>query len=512
MQRALVIGAGHNGLVAAIHLAAHGLDVTVLEHAPRPGGATVSGQVTLPGFIHDHCAAFVPMAAASSAIAELELEREGLVWIDPPHVLAHPFDDGSAIALHRSVEATVESLGSAGPGWAAAMKQMLPLAEPLVQSVLATLPPLRAPLRLAGGLRSDLAEWTRRLLGSVEALGLDLFDGDRRATAWLSGSAQHSGLPPSTTVSGAFGFLLQMMAHSHGWPLAQGGTGELVEALVRRAERESVKIRCSAAVSELLLSGGRVAGVRLEDGEQIAADAVISTVSAGVLARLVPDGALPHGMERRLRRWRYGTGAFKLDYALSAPVPWMAAEAREAAVVHVGGELHELTAAAQAGARGEVPQRPALVVGQQSLYDPTRAPAGQHTLYVYAHVPSCYSEEDEYIAELIERQLERFAPGFGGVVRSRAMRPLAQSERENPSLVGGDLGGGSYELDQQLVFRPTPQLSRYRTPLKGLYVGGASTHPGGAVHGISGRGAARALLRESRLLPWRRAAERGRGD
>lgn len=441
------------------------------------------------------------MAAASPAVRELELEKDGLVWIDPPHVMAHPFDDGSAIALHRDVGATVASLGPAGRGWEAATERMLALAEPLVQSVLSPLPPVRPALRLVAGLRTELAEWMRRLLGSVEALGLDLFDGDTRATAWLAGSAQHSGLAPSTTASGAFGFLLQLMSHSHGWPLPQGGMGELADALVRRAEREGAAIRCSATVRRLAVRGGRVVGVELEDGERIAADAVVSTVSAGVLARLVPDGALPVGLERRLRRWRYGTAAFKLDYALSAPVPWTAGEAREAAVVHVGGELEELTAAAQAGARGELPARPALVVGQQSLYDAMRAPAGEHTLYVYAHVPPAYPESDEHVAELIERQLERFAPGFGGVVRSRAMRPPGQTERENPSLVGGDLGGGSYELDQQLIFRPTPQLSRYRTPIKGLFVAGASTHPGGAVHGMSGRGAARALLRENRSLP-----------
>ncbi len=505
MKRVLVIGAGHNGLVAAINLAAHGLEVTVLEHAPRPGGATSSSELTLPGFVHDHCAGFAPMAAASRAIRELDLERDGLAWIDPPLIMAHPFEDGSAIALHRDVDATVASLGKAGPGWEAAMKRMLPLAEPLVQSVLSPLPPLRPALRLGAGLRSELAEWTRKLLGSVEALGLDLFDGDTRAAAWLAGSAQHSGLPPSTTVSGAFGFLLQLMGHSHGWPLPEGGMGQLADALVRRAEREGAAIRCSATVRRLLVRGGRVAGVELEDGEQIGADAVVSTLSAGVLARLVPDAALPAGIERRLRQWRYGTGAFKLDYALSAPVPWTAGEAREAAVVHVGGELVELTAAAQAGARGELPRRPALVVGQQSLHDSTRAPPGQHTLYVYAHVPATYSESDEHVAELIERQLERFAPGFGGVVRARAMRAPAQTERENPSLVGGDLGGGSYELDQQLIFRPTPQLSRYRTPIGGLFVAGASTHPGGAVHGMSGRGAARALLRANRSLPWRSA-------
>jgi phytoene dehydrogenase-like protein len=503
VTRIVIVGAGHNGLVAAIQLAAHGLDVTVLEHAPHPGGASSSTEATLPGFVHDHCAAFVPMTAASPAMRELRLEREGVEWVDPPTVLAHPFEDGSAIALHRDVAATVDSLGPAGAGWDAAMRRMLPLAAPLVESVLSPLPPVGSGLRLAGALRGDLVEWTRRMLGSVEALGLDLFDGDRRATAWLSGSAQHSGLPPSTTVSGAFGFLLQLLGHSHGWPFPRGGMGELAAALVRRAEREGATIRCSSTVVGVDVRRGRVTGVRLASGEQVRADAVVSTVSAGVLARLLPADALPGALQRRLERWRYGTGAFKLDYALAGPVPWAAAEARSAAVVHVAGALDELTAAAQAAHRGQVPARPALVVGQQSLFDDSRAPDGKHTLYVYAHVPSRYDEPDEQVAELIEDQLERFAPGFRSLVLARAERSPAQAERANPSIVGGDIGGGSYELDQQLVFRPSPMLSRYRTPLRGLYVAGASTHPGGAVHGMSGRGAARALLRDQRLRPWR---------
>lgn len=510
MSRVLVIGAGHNGLVAAIQLAAHGLDVTVLEHAPRPGGASTSSAVTRPGFVHDHCAAFVPMAAASPAIGELELEADGLEWIDPPAVLAHPFEDGRAIALHRDLDATLDSLarggdfgGRAAAGWRSAMRTMLPLATPLVESVLSPLPPVVAGARVGAGLNRDLLEWSRRLLGSVEALGLDLFDGDRRATAWLSGSAQHSGLPPSTTVSGAFGFLLQLLGHSHGWPLPRGGMGELSAALVRRAEREGVTIRCSAPVRSLLVCRGRVTGALLESGEQVEGGAVVSTVTARVLARLLPPGALPGRLHRRLQRWRSGTAPFKLDYALSAPVPWAAEEARTAAVVHVAGALEELSAAAQAASRGELPTRPALVVGQQSLLDPTRAPAGAHTLYVYGHVPSQLDASDEQVSELIEAQLERFAPGFADVVLERAARSPAQTERENPSLVDGDLGGGSYELDQQLLFRPDPRLCRYRAPLSGLYVAGASTHPGGAVHGMSGRSAARALLRDRRLRPWR---------
>jgi phytoene dehydrogenase-like protein len=206
---------------------------------------------------------------------------------------------------------------------------------------------------------------------------------------------------------------------------------------------------------------------------------------------------------RRLGIWRYSTAAFKLDYALNAPVPWTADAPRAAAVVHVGGELRELAAAADAGQRGEMPQRPALVVGQHTLSDPSRAPEGKHTLYCYAHVPARYECSDEDVAELIEGQLERFAPGFSDVVLGRAIRNPRQTEAENPSLVDGDLGGGTYELDQQLIFRPAPELCRHRTPLRGLYIAGASVHPGGSVQGMGGRSAARALLADRRLRPWR---------
>jgi phytoene dehydrogenase-like protein len=475
----------------------------VLEHAPRPGGATASTSATLDGFVHDHCAGFAPMTVASPAMRELALEREGLEWIDPPAVMAHPFEDGTAIELARDVEATVASLGAAGPAWRDAMDRMLPLAQTLTEAILSPLPPVRPSLRLAAALRRDGLEWGRRLLGSVEALGLDLFEGDRRATAWLSGSAQHSGLPPTTAGSGAFGFLLQILGHRHGWPFPRGGMQAIVDALVRRGERDGARITCDAHVERVLVRGGRVAGVRLADGTEVAADAVVTTVSAGVLCRMLPDGALPARTARRLQRWRYGTGAFKLDYALSGPVPWTAEAPRRTAVVHVAGALEELAAAADAGQRGEVPERPALVVGQHSLHDPTRAPAGQHTLYAYAHVPARYALEDDAVADRIQAQLERFAPGFSSLVLARASRPPWQTEQENPSLVGGDLGGGAYELDQQLVFRPTPELCRYRSPLRGLYVAGASIHPGGAVHGMSGRGAARALLQDQRLRPWR---------
>lgn len=506
-RRVIVVGAGSNGLVCAINLARAGLDVTVLEHAPRPGGASSSGAVTLPGFIHDHCAGFNPMTVASPAMRELQLENEGVRWINPDAVMAHPFPDGSAIALHRDLDATARSLQDAAPGagpaWSALINQFRPLAQRMTEAVLGPLPPVTRAVALAAALRRDGLLLARRMTGSIEALGLDVFDGAQRPTAWLAGSAQHSGLPPTTAGSGAFGFLLQLLGHTHGWPFPAGGQGALADALLAIADREGVTVRCDAHVERIEVRGGRAAGVRLRGGEHIAARDVITTVSARPLLAMLPDDALPHRLMRRLRVWRYGTAAFKIDYALRAPVPWTAPEAREAAVVHVGGDLPALAAAAEAGGRGEVPEHPALVIGQHTLYDRSRAPEGRHTLYCYAHVPAAYDCPDDAIVERIEAQLERFAPGFRAGVLARAVRNPAQTEAENPSLAGGDLGGGSMELDQQLIFRPAPELCRYRTPLRGLYVAGASVHPGGSVQGMGGRSAARALLHDRRLRPWR---------
>ncbi|MDQ6607353.1 MAG: NAD(P)/FAD-dependent oxidoreductase [Actinomycetota bacterium] len=506
-KRVVVVGAGSSGLVCSINLAQAGLDVTLLEHAPRPGGASSSVQATLPGFVHDHCAGFNPMTVASPAMRELDLEAEGVRWVRPEAIMAHPFEDGTAIALHHELEPTVASLEAtspaAGAAWGELIEQYRPLARRLVETILGPLPPVRQPLALAAGLRRDTLLLARRMAGSIEAFGLDVFDGASRPTAWLSGSAQHSGLPPATAGSGAFGFLLQLLAHSYGWPFPAGGQGQIAEALVRIAERAGVTLRCDAHVERILVRGGRAAGVELRGGEELSARDVVSTISARALHGLLPDDALPHRLMRRLRIWRYGTAAFKLDYALGAPVPWTAPEAREAAVVHVGGELRDLSAAAEAGARGDMPERPALVIGQHTLLDPSRAPAGNHTLYCYAHVPARYDRSDADVAALVEAQLERFAPGFADTVLARAIRNPQQTEAENPSLVGGDLGGGSYELDQQLLFRPAPELCRHRSPLRGLYITGASVHPGGSVQGMGGRSAARALLSDRRLRPWR---------
>ncbi len=447
------------------------------------------------------------MTIASPAMRELELEAEGLRWISPEAIMAHPFADGTAIGLHHGLEPTVTSLERACPGagraWQELIERYRPLAERLSETILGPLPPVRHGLALGAVLRREALLLARRMVGSIEAFGMDVFDGATRPTAWLAGSAQHSGLAPSTAGSGAFGFLLVLLAHAGGWPFPEGGQQRIADALMAIASREGVTVRCNAHVERLLVSSGRTTGVVLRDGEELAARDVVTTISARPLAALLPEGALPGRLFRRLRIWRYSTAAFKLDYALSRSVPWSASEAREAAVVHVGGELREFSAAAEAGQRGDVPERPALVVGQHTLLDPTRAPDGKHTLYCYAHVPARYDRSDEEVASLIEAQLERFAPGFAGTILARAIRNPAQTESDNPSLVDGDLGGGTYELDQQLLFRPAPELCRHRTPLKGLYVTGASVHPGGSVHGMGGRSAARALLADRRLRPWR---------
>lgn len=469
--RAIVIGSGHNGLVAALRLAERGHSVLVLETAAVPGGGVRSEEATLPGFVHDTCAGFFPLTAVSPAFQELALDLD---WVNPEVAMAHVFDDGREVALHRDLGATEASLeacaAGAGHAWRALVETLWPHREQLVRAALGRIPPVRATAALLAGLRTRAVELAPIAVASAADLGRGLFGHDG-AAAWLAGSAAHSDLPIDAAGSGALGLGLNFLGHTVGWPYPRGGAQRLTDSLVARLRAAGGELRCDAAVERIATRGGTVSAVQLRGGEVVDADAVVCTASPGPLMQMLPPGALPGRVERRLRSWRYGPGTLKLDYALSAPVPWRSEGARRAAVVHVGGPLDEVA-------------KSLLVVGQQSLHDSTRAPEGQHTLYVYSR------ERD---VATVEAQLERYAPGFGDTVLARRVRTPADIERENPSMRGGDLASGSFALDQLLVFRPAPELCRYRTPLSGLYVAGAWVHPGAGVHGMPGWGAAQAL-------------------
>jgi phytoene dehydrogenase-like protein len=505
----VVVGGGHQGLVAAIHLAAAGQQVLVLEAAPEPGGAVTSGQDTLPGFVHDRCSAFFPLAAASPAFAELGLERRGLAWVNPDVPMVHLLPAGRAVALHRDLAATAASLEECSPGAGAAWERLVgrlwPQRENLMRAALSPFPPLRPASALALGLRVDAVRLARQLLGPVARLGRELF-GDDDAAAWLAGSAAHSDLSPRAPGSGALGLVLNLLGHVVGWPYPRGGAGRLTEALVARLCELGGEVRCRSPVTRVELGPGGVQGLTLAEGERLGADAVIATVGPARLLWMLPPDALPARLRRRLAGWRYGLGTLKVDYALAAPVPWDSPTARRAGVVHVGGSLAEVTAAQEQARAERMPARPMLVVGQHTLGDPSRAPSGRHTLYAYARVPSRPGLGEAQLVERVDARIEEFAPGFRDVVLARAVRTPERIERDNPSLVGGDLAAGSLDLDQQLVLRPTLRLARHRTPIPGLYVAGAATYPGPGVHGVSGRAAADAVLTDLRRARVRRAA------
>jgi phytoene dehydrogenase-like protein len=497
--RVVVVGAGHNGLVCAAHLARAGVGVTVLEQAEYPGGAVSSHADALPGFVHDRCAGFFPLTLASPAFDGLDV-RERLAWVKPAVAMAYPFADGSVIALHRDLDATVASLESMAPGagrrWRETVEPLLMHRDRVLRAALTpAFPPVRDGMALALWLRRDGLELGRLLLASSATFSREVLR-DERAAAWFSSSAMHADLTPGSAGGAAFAFALKLLGHAVGWGYPRGGAGRLADVLVARVRELGGDVRCDARVDAVNVRRGRVAGVRLHGGEAVVADAVVIALSAARAAELLPVDALPGRLIRRLRDWRYGLGTFKVDYALSGPVPWTSAETREAGVVHVGGPLPMLFRAHQQAGAGHVPPEPSMVVGQHSLHDDSRAPHGRHTLYLYTHVPQRLDVPADEVVERIERRLEQFAPDFGRLVLARAVRTPADIERENPSLVGGDIAGGSCELDQQFIFRPAPELFRGRTPLPGLYLAGPSVHPGAGVHGVSGAAAARALIRD----------------
>jgi phytoene dehydrogenase-like protein len=496
-MKVVVIGAGPNGLVCAAHLAAAGVQVTVLEQANSGYGGLSSAEGPLPGFRHDICAGFFPLTRASPAFRSLELDE--IEWIDPPTVMAHPFRDGSAIALERGLAATAAGLGAAGPRYERFMGSLLREHRALMDAALLPFPPGHAALEAAAGLRGDMARLAWRSLLPAGVMGRRWL-GDDRAAAWLAGSTSHSDLDPTSPAGGAFALVLNLLGHAVGWPFARRGSDAIGEALAQRIRANGGEVRHRAAVEEILLrkAPSGASGVRLAGGERIDADHVVATVTAKPFLRMMPPRALPRGVEFRLRHWRYDAGTFKVDFALDRPVPWTAEACRRAGAVHVGDTLAAYTRSFRAARTGEFPERPALVIGQHSLFDPTRAPAGQHTLYCYARSPLALRIPAADAADLVEARIEEFAPGFRATVLGRSVRSPEQMEEHNPSMVGGDLAGGSYQLYQQLFLRPHPRMWRIRTPVRGLFFASASAHPGGGVHGTQGLTAAQAILGDGR--------------
>jgi phytoene dehydrogenase-like protein len=495
--KAVVIGAGPNGLVCAARLAAAGVSVTVLEQSAGSFGGVSSADGPLPGFRHDVCSGFFPLSMVAPA---LKPYLDDIEWINPPTPMAHPFRDGTAMALERDVDATAAQLGAGGARYAEFMHRLVAAAEPLMHAALEPLPPGEAAVEAARRLQLDLVRLAWRAVLPAGFVGRQWL-GDSRSAAWLAGSTAHSDLDPVSPGGGAFALVLKLLGHAVGWPYPRGGAQKLADALVARIHANGGQVRHDAAVERILLDGGsghRARGVRLRGGEEIDADAVVSTLSAQPFLRLMPEHALPRGVDFRLRHWRYDLGTFKVDFALDSPVPWTADACRRAAVVHIGDRLRDFTNSFRASRDGTFPDEPALVTGQHTLFDDTRAPAGKHALYTYVRSPLALRISPEDAADRVERQIERFAPGFRDVVIGREIRSPEQMERHNPSMIGGDLAGGGYQLYQQLFLRPHPRLWRTRTPVDGLYFAGASAHPGGGVHGTQGLAAAEFVLTRTR--------------
>ena len=495
---AVVIGSGPNGLSAAITLARGGRSVLVVEAAPVLGGALQSAELTLPGFVHDVFSAVHPAAVASPVFAELGLERHGLQWVHPEVAMAHPLPDGRAAVLSRDVAHTRTSLDalSAGDGqrWQALVEPYLRHWPATRATMMAGFPPVAGPVRLLAALRPQgVLEFARLVTMPADALAGELFDGE--GATLLYGSALHGDVPLDGAGSAIAGVWLSLMAHAVGWPSARGGAARVAEALVGRLRAEGGHVRASAGAERVHARHGRVTGVTLAGGEHVRTRTVVATTTPHGLVELAGD-ALGDAWVRRALRFRYGAQTIKLDWALDAPIPWANDDARRAGTVHVGGTVAELRGALHDVAGGRLPERPFMLSGQQTIADPSRAPAGKHTAWAYSHTPPGvdWPRERERFADAMERRIEAFAPGFRERILARHILAPEDLQARNANLVGGDVGSGSYALDQ-LVFRPLPSLHPYSTPLRGLYIGSASAFPGGSVHGVPGHAAAKAALR-----------------
>lgn len=463
---AVIVGSGPNGLAAAITIAQTGRSVVVYESQATVGGGVRSADLTAPGFTHDVCSSVYPLAMGSPFFRTLPLHEHGLEWIQSPAPLAHPLDDGTAVVLERSVDATCENLDVDGAAYRKLMGWLVDEWNGLDNDILA---PPRLPRRPLSFVRFGL-----RAIRPARRLVENVFAGER-ARALFAGLAAHSMLPLEYTASAAFGLVLGATAHALGWPIARGGAQKLADALasyLRQLGGEIFVNRCVTSLDDLPAS--RV---------------VLCDLTPRQLLGLI--GTRFSSLYRRsLEHYRYGMGAFKMDWALSGPVPWKAPSCARAATIHLGGTLDEIALSERAAWRGDPAGQPFVLVAQPSLFDDSRAPATKHTLWAYCHVPHGSNFD---MTHRLEAQIERFAPGFRDLVIARSVMAPRDLETHNANLVGGDINGGAAIL-QQLFFRPTVRL--YKTSHEGLYICSSSTPPGGGVHGMCGHFAALQALKE----------------
>jgi phytoene dehydrogenase-like protein len=465
---AVVVGSGPNGLAGAIALARARVPVTVYEANDTIGGGCRSEELTLPGFVHDTCSTVHALAVTSPFMRGVPLAEHGFEAVHPEVPLAHPLDDGTAVILERSIEATAAGLGPDGRAWRRLFGPLVRNWDALIAEILGPAKPPRHPLVMA---RFGLGA-----IRSAAGLARSRFDG-ARARALFAGCAAHSMLSLRTPVSASFGLVLAGSAHAVGWPVARGGSQKLADALAS----------CLRSLGGSIETGQRVTSLEELDG----ASAVLLDTSPRELLRIAGD-RLPAGYRRRVSGYRFGPGVFKLDWALDGPIPWTAPEAARAGTVHLGGPLEAIVASEDEVAAGRHAERP-FVLLVQAGFDPTRAPEGKHTAWAYCHVPNGSTED---MTEAIESQVERFAPGFRDRILGRSAMNSAEVERRNSNYVGGDINCGSQDLGQ-LWTRPVARPNPYSTPLSGVYLCSAATPPGGGAHGMSGYWAAKSALRSS---------------
>ncbi|MER5569850.1 NAD(P)/FAD-dependent oxidoreductase [Streptomyces goshikiensis] len=519
MPDAVVIGAGPNGLVAANVLVDAGWSVEVLEAQEQPGGAVRSDRGVHPDYVSDLFSSFYPLAAASPVLARLDLAAEGLRWSQAPSVLAHPLPDGRCAVLERRTADTAAGLAefarADGDAWQDMCEVWSRVGPELVRSLFTPFPPVRAGLRLAARLRAAGGlRLARNLALPVRRLGEEQFAGEG-GRLLLAGNALHADLAPEAAGSGGFGWLMSMLGQSHGFPVPVGGSGALTAALVSRFRRRGGVLRCGQRVASVVVRGGRAVGVTTAGGEGISARrAVLADTSATALYRdLVGEEHLPGRLLRDLERFQWDFATFKVDWALTGPVPWTAPRAAAAGTVHIADGIDALTRFSAQIAMGQVPDEPFALLGQMTTADPSRSPAGTESAWAYTHLPQRVTadagpdgitgrwdtREQEAMADRLEARVERFAPGFRARIRARRILAPTTLQAMNENLHNGAINNGTTALHQQAIFRPIPGTGRPETPVRGLYLASAAAHPGGGVHGAPGANAARAALRRHGL-------------